>query len=110
MTGFPGSRRLIRAGLVLISPENGSVERIITLQYAPETLSRQLQAQTVEDESNRSRPLRLTGPAKGELRADVIDHVFRYGVSGDRAVAGDWNGDGISSIGVFRDGTWRVTV
>ena len=63
MTGFPGSPRLIRSGLVLISPDSGAVERIITLQYAPETLSRQLEAQTVEDEPGRSQPLRLTGPA-----------------------------------------------
>ena len=63
MTGFPGSPKLIRSGLVLISPDSGAVERIITLQYAPETLSRQLEAQTVEDEAGRSQPLRLTGPA-----------------------------------------------
>ena len=29
MTGFPNSPKLIRAGLVLISPETGSVTRII---------------------------------------------------------------------------------
>lgn len=71
MTGFLNSPKLIRAGLVLISPENGSVERIITLQYAPETLSRQLQAQTVEDEANRSQPLRLTAPAKETITLDA---------------------------------------
>lgn len=63
MTGFPGSPKLIRAGLVLISPESGAVERIITLQYAPETLSRQLEAQAMEGESHRSQPLRLRAPA-----------------------------------------------
>jgi len=63
MSGFPGSPRLIRAGLVLISTETGAVERIIALQYAPETLARQLEAQAVEDPAGRSRPLRLIGPA-----------------------------------------------
>lgn len=63
MTGFTGSPRLIRAGLVLMAPDSGAVERIITLQYAPETLSRQIEAQAIEDEPNRSQPLRLTGPA-----------------------------------------------
>lgn len=63
MTGLPNSPKLIRAGLVLISPESGAVERIISLQYTPETLSRQLEAQAIEDEPNRSQPLRLTGPA-----------------------------------------------
>jgi hypothetical protein len=46
-----------------MAPDSGAVERIITLQYAPETLSRQIEAQAIEDEPNRSQPLRLTGPA-----------------------------------------------
>ncbi|WP_299605098.1 hypothetical protein [uncultured Tateyamaria sp.] len=63
MTGFPRSPKLTRAGLVLISPESGAVERIITLQYASETLSRSLEVQSIADEPDRSQPLRLTGPA-----------------------------------------------
>ncbi|GAB6165179.1 hypothetical protein JCM19992_11790 [Thermostilla marina] len=43
-------------------------------------------------------------------RADVVDHVFRYGRENDRPVTGDWNGDGITTIGVFRDGTWYLDV
>lgn len=42
----------------------------------------------------------------GDVRADLIDHVFNYGKSGDMAVAGDWNGDGIDNIGLFRHGRW----
>jgi hypothetical protein len=42
----------------------------------------------------------------GKMRSDVIDHVFEYGTKGDRAVVGDWNGDGIYTIGIFRDGAW----
>lgn len=63
MTGFPRSPRLTRAGLVLISPDSGNVERIITLQYASESLSRSLEVQSIADEPDRSQPLRLTGPA-----------------------------------------------
>ena len=63
MTGFPRSPKLTRAGLVLIEPESGAIERIITLQYAPETLQRSLEIQSIEDEPDRSQPLRLTGPA-----------------------------------------------
>lgn len=63
MSGFPGSPRLIRAGIVLISAETGAVERIIALRYTPETMSRELEPQVVEDGPGRSRPLRLTGPA-----------------------------------------------
>lgn len=44
----------------------------------------------------------------GKLRKDLIDHVFQYGSEGDIPVAGDWNGDGISNIGVFREGTWYL--
>jgi len=71
MSGFPGSPKLIRAGIVLISPDNGSVIRIITLQYAPETLSRQLEAQAIEDGGNRSQPLRLTAPAKETITLEA---------------------------------------
>lgn len=63
MTGFPRSPKLTRAGLVMIAPESGAIERIITLQYAADSLKRQLQVQSLEDEQNRSQPLRLTGPA-----------------------------------------------
>ena len=42
----------------------------------------------------------------GKLRSDLIDHVFQYGEKGDIAVVGDWNGDGIFNIGIFRNGTW----
>ena len=48
--------------------------------------------------------------AEGTIRADVIDHVFLYGTPGDKPIAGDWNGDGISTIGVFRDGAWFLDI
>jgi serine-aspartate repeat-containing protein C/D/E len=48
----------------------------------------------------------LKRTAEGPPREDVIDHVFRYGVNQDLPVVGDWNGDGIRSIGVFRAGIW----
>ncbi len=44
--------------------------------------------------------------ATGELRTDVIDHVFYYGGKNDHPVVGDWNGDGVDTIGVFMNGTW----
>jgi len=44
--------------------------------------------------------------SQGNLRADVVDHVFEYGHQRDVAVAGDWNGDGVANIGIFRDGSW----
>ncbi|MHB8900373.1 MAG: SdrD B-like domain-containing protein [Thermoguttaceae bacterium] len=46
--------------------------------------------------------------SEGPVRSDVIDHVFQYGSPGDVAISGDWNGDGISNIGLFRQGTWYL--
>lgn len=43
-----------------------------------------------------------------EARYDIIDHVFRYGGEGDIAITGDWNGDGITEIGVYRNGEWYL--
>lgn len=63
MTGFPRSPRLTHAGLVVIDPASGSIEQVITLQYASETLQRSLQIQSVAEEPDRSQPLRITGPA-----------------------------------------------
>jgi hypothetical protein len=47
---------------------------------------------------------------RGELRADAVDHVFQYGESVDQPVSGDWNGDGIDQIAVFRSGVWLLDV
>ena len=46
----------------------------------------------------------------GEPRSDVIDHVFRFGGDTDQPVAGDFNGDGISTLGIFNNGKWRIDV
>lgn len=59
-----------------------------------------------EEATSGVRLLRRT--AEGRARADLIDHVFRYGVGEDLPVVGDWNGDGVSTIGVFRSGAWLL--
>ncbi len=61
---------------------------------------------TQEDATSGGRLLRRT--AAGRSRADLIDHVFLYGTPGDAPIAGDWNGDGIRTIGVYRDGVWTL--
>jgi protocatechuate 3,4-dioxygenase beta subunit len=60
----------------------------------------------VEDATDGARIMRLT--SAGKARADLIDHVFRYGRPGDVAIAGDWNGSGIRGIGVFNRGAWLL--
>ncbi|MEZ6092045.1 MAG: VCBS repeat-containing protein [Pirellulaceae bacterium] len=44
----------------------------------------------------------------GALRSDLIDHVFRYGHNADTPLAGDWNGDGIDTIAIYRAGRWML--
>jgi hypothetical protein len=48
--------------------------------------------------------------AFGAVRTDVIDHVVQFGTSGDHAVSGDFNGDGIDTVGIFRHGHWVLDV
>lgn len=72
MSSFPGTPKLIKGGLVLLNATTSAIERIITLQYNPDALSRTLQAQTTsEDGHNRSQPLRLKGPPVETLKLDA---------------------------------------
>lgn len=72
MSAFPNSPKLLKAGLVLVDPDSGTVQRVIVMQYNPDSLTRTLQAQTVRPEQrNRSEALRLTGPAVETLKIDA---------------------------------------
>jgi hypothetical protein len=72
MSAFPNSPRLIKGGIVLLDPDSGRVERIIALQYNPDTLTRSLQVKGVGTESgDRSEALRLKGPPVETLKLEV---------------------------------------
>lgn len=71
MSSFPNSPRLLKGGIVLIDPDSGSIVRIITLQYNPDTLSRTLQIQAVTSEGDRSDPLRLKAPPIETFKLDA---------------------------------------
>lgn len=71
MTTFPNSPRLLKGGIVLLDPGNGNVQRIIVLQYNPDTLSRTLQVQAVKEGGDRSEALRLTGPPVETIKLDA---------------------------------------
>jgi hypothetical protein len=71
MTTFPGSPRLLKGGIVLLDPQTGSVQRIIALQYNPDTLSRTLQVKGVGESSDRSEALRLKGPPVETIKLDA---------------------------------------
>ncbi len=58
--------------------------------------------------SNMRGPRLLKRTSQGEVRADAVDHVFEFGLPNGIAVAGDFNGDGIDTVGVFRHGRWLL--
>jgi hypothetical protein len=75
----PFSPRLLRGGLVQVDPDSGRVQRVVALQYNPDTLTRSLQIQAAgtEGQADRSEALRLKGPAietiKLEAEIDATD-------------------------------------
>jgi hypothetical protein len=79
MSGFTGSPRILKGGLVLLDPDSGLPVRIINFQYNPDTLSRTLQVQGMGENADRSEALRLKGPAvetiKVEAELDLADQL-----------------------------------
>jgi hypothetical protein len=80
MSSFPNSPKLLKGGLVLIDPETAMVQRIVALQYNPDSLSRSFQIKGVGAEGgDRSEALRLKGPPvetiKVEAELDATDQL-----------------------------------
>jgi hypothetical protein len=71
MASFANSPRLLKGGLVLIDADTSAVQRIIVLQYNPDTLSRTLQPQAVKESGNRAEAMRLTGPPVETIKLDA---------------------------------------
>jgi hypothetical protein len=92
MSGFPGSPRLVKGGLVLVDPVSGAVRRVITLQYNPDSLSRTLQVQGAGHGGERSEALRLKGPPvetiKLEVEIDATDQLEHPGNHPDTVALG----------------------
>ncbi|MBX9792360.1 MAG: carboxypeptidase regulatory-like domain-containing protein [Pirellulales bacterium] len=91
---WEGDPRAIAAEPGLPDPEN-------TQPSAPKNVPPQPNQST---DGNRT----LKRTRDGRMREDLIDHVFRFGVAGDVPLAGDWNGEGIQTIGLFSGGTWYL--
>ena len=75
---FPGSPRLVKGGLVLLDPSDGTQKRVIDLQYNPDSLSRTLSPQgALSGEGDRAEAVRLKGPPvetiKLEAEMDAAD-------------------------------------
>jgi len=79
MSGFPGCPRLLKGGIVLIDAGSAQVQRIISLQYNPDSLTRTLQPQGPGEGADRAEALRLKGPAvetfKLEAEIDATDQL-----------------------------------
>lgn len=79
MSTFPNSPKLLKGGLVLLDPESGAMQRVIVLQYNPETVSRTLAPQGTAGDGDRSEALRLKGPPvetiKLEAAIDAADQL-----------------------------------
>ena len=72
MTGLSSSPRLLKAGIVLMDAQVSQIERIISLQYNPDSLSRTLQAQVpATDAGGFSDALRLKGPPIETIKLDA---------------------------------------
>lgn len=72
MTTFPGSPRLLKGGIVLLDPVTEKVQRVIALQYNPDSLSRTLQVQGAGGEGgDRSEALRIKGPPVETIRVEA---------------------------------------
>lgn len=71
MTRYPDLPKPIRSGIVLVDPERGTPQRIIILQFNPDTLERSLSPQSAgasgdagTGSGDRNEALRLKGPAQ----------------------------------------------
>lgn len=73
MSTFPRSPNHLKGGIVLINAQTSAVERIITLQYNPDTLTRTLQVQGAGGDGggDRAEALRLTGPPVETYKLDA---------------------------------------
>lgn len=72
MSTHSNSPKLLKAGLVLIHPESAQVQRIISLQYNPEKLTRSLQVNAAGGEAaDRSEAMRFKGPAVETIRLEA---------------------------------------
>lgn len=71
-TGYPGSPRTVRGGLVRIDAVRRSVIDVVAFQYNPDTVTRTLQARTMTGEpGDRLETTRLTGPPHETIKVEA---------------------------------------
>ncbi|WP_199512584.1 CIS tube protein [Nucisporomicrobium flavum] len=81
--GFADLGRPVRSGLVTVDPVSGAPQRVVVMQFNPDSLQRSLapQATAAEGQGDRTEALRLTGPAvetwKFDAEVDSTDQTDR---------------------------------
>jgi len=79
--GFMDLGRPARSGLVTVDPISGAPQRVVVMQFNPDSLQRSLapQATAAEGQGDRTEALRLTGPAvetwKFDAEIDATDQA-----------------------------------
>jgi hypothetical protein len=72
MPAFPGSPRLLRAGLVVADLTTLAIQRIVSMQYNPDSLTRSLSIRgATGDAGDRLDALRLVGPPVETIKLDA---------------------------------------
>lgn len=72
MSAFPGAPKLLRAGLVVADENTLAIQRVIPMQYNPDSLNRTLQIRgATGDAGDRLDALRLTGPPVETIKLDA---------------------------------------
>ncbi len=73
MSGFPGSPKLLKGGLVVLAPGGATVRRVIAMQINPDSLQRSYQVQGAGGDggAERAMPFRLKGPAIESIKLDA---------------------------------------
>lgn len=89
MSTFSGSPKLIKGGIALIDPASSAVQRIIVMQYNPDTITRTLQPQGVSDNADKAEALRLRGPAQETIKLEAEIDATDQMESGD-STAGEF--------------------
>ena len=87
MATYSVSPKLLKGGLVIIDPQTAAVQRVIVMQYNPDSLSRTLKAQGAGEEGGRSQALRLRGPAIETFKIEAVVDAIDQLEEGDPAAA-----------------------
>ena len=87
VSGFPGTPKTLRGGLVRIDPATHSLLDVVVFQYNPDTLTRTLQPRAIGGEpGDRLEVLRLTGPPHETIKFDAeIDATNQLETPADSA-------------------------